>query len=63
MTSFLKVVAVYFLLCYNIFYRSVRKLNKSSWCRRKGTENRETGERPVRSRHCMQECIVNDVTE
>ena len=26
-------------------------------------ENRETGERPVRSRHCMQERVAKNVTE
>ena len=26
-------------------------------------ENRETGERPVRSRHCMQRVVVDDATE
>lgn len=55
----------YHILC--LLQRFIWKLNRKQQVpegsERDLLENRETGESPVRSRHCEQQCIANDVTE
>jgi hypothetical protein len=50
-----KFIAIMHLLCYNRL-QILEKLNKKQLVPRQNFsgENRETGEKPVRSRHCMQ---------